>query len=155
MNLLVFPLFSQVTIADALPGCLDANINSAGTGCGGGTTIFGLTAGQFIVQNVDGAACCATGGDWNSFFEFEVINISSYTNVAISMNYSAVPENYEDEGGGPYFGCTNTPIDNSHDQIVFQYALNGGLLCNPFMCTVQRLPTSPAPGMLVALMATR
>jgi hypothetical protein len=126
MNLFPFASSAQVTIADGLPGCLDANINSVGTDCGGGTSIFGLTAGQFIVQNVDGAACCATGGDWNSFFEFEVINISSYTNVAISMNYAAVPENYEDEGGGPYFGCTNTPIDNSHDQIVFQYSLNGG-----------------------------
>ena len=120
------PLLSQVTIADGLPGCLDANITSVGMGCGGGTTEFGLSAGEFIVQNVDGASCCATGGDWNSYFQFEVVNINSYNNVAISMDYSADVESYEDEGGGPYFGCTNTPIDNSHDQIVFQYSLNGG-----------------------------
>ncbi len=117
------------TIATALPGCLDAGISSVGVSCGGGGTDFGIVGAEFAVRNVDGAACCPTGGDWNSYFEFPAINISSFSNVQIQMDYRGALTNghpsFEDQGG-PAFGCTNTAKDNGHDQIVFFYSVNGG-----------------------------
>ncbi len=117
------------TIATALPGCLDGDISSVGVACGGGGTDFGIVGTEFAVRNIDGAVCCATGGDWNSYFEFSAINISSFTNVQIQMDYRGALTNghpsFEDQGG-PAFGCTNTPKDNGHDQIVFYYSINGG-----------------------------
>ncbi len=119
--------YAQV-IADALPGCLNV-ANMEGIGCGGGTTTFGINGlGQFEVQNVDGINCCpVNGGDWNSYFEFEQLNISCFEDIMISFDYSAAMADYEDDfPGTPQFGCTGTPVDNSHDQIVFAYSINGG-----------------------------
>jgi gliding motility-associated-like protein len=125
-------LEAQQTIADGLPGCLDATITQVGISCGGGATSFGLSGGSFVVNNVDGVNCCGCGtlnggGDFNSYFEIGPIDISSFTNISIFMSYSAATTDYEDNGGGPYFGCTGDCfIDNGHDQIVFQYSINGG-----------------------------
>ena len=115
-------------IADALPGCLTV-ANQEGMGCGGGTTFFGINGfGQFQVQNVDGINCCSgSGGDWNSYFEFEEITIDCFEDIMISMDYSASATDYEEDFPlAPQFGCTGTPTDNSHDQIVFVYSLDGG-----------------------------
>ncbi len=119
-------------IADGLPGCLAVE-NMVGVGCDGGTTFYGINGSdQFQVQNVDGAACCdpGQGGDWNSYFEFEEIDISCFSDIEISMDYSASTGGsggFEDDSpGSPLFGCTNTIVDNSHDQIVFTYILDGG-----------------------------
>lgn len=121
---------AQVTIADAFPGCLNNPI-TVGIPCGGGTSFFGINgSGQMEVTNIDGQMCCggSSGGSTDSYFEFEVIDISAYSNVTIMVNYSASSTAYEDDDPvNPIFGCTNMAVpDNSHDQIVFMYSLNGG-----------------------------
>ena len=116
-------------IADGLPGCL-AIEDSAGTSCGGGTTFFGINGlGQFEVNNIDGEFCCSgSGGDGSGYFEFEEIDISCFQDIMISMNYSASSTNFEDDyPSAPQFGCTGTGTDNSHDQIVFMYIIDGGV----------------------------
>lgn len=126
-------LKSQVTIADGLPGCLPV-VNQEGVACtvgGVGTTFFGLNAmNQFVVQNVDGINCCdpSPGGDGGAYFEFGLLDISNYSNVTINLGYSASNTAYEDDSpGAPLFGCTGTnPPDNSHDQIIFTYSIDGG-----------------------------
>lgn len=124
--LVSFVQFGNTQVADALPGCLNIS-NQQGMMCGGGSTFFGINGlGQFEVNNIDGIMCCATGGDFNAFFEFETVDISCYSNVSIAFDYSAMG-NFEDNSPGmPVFGCTGSPVDNSHDQIVFTYSLDGG-----------------------------
>lgn len=127
--LLYCRLGAQVTIADGLPGCLPV-VNKVGVPCGGGTTMFDVNgSGQFVVNNIDGATCCSmAGGDSESYFEFPSLNIAGFNNVNISMDYSAANTSYEDNstGGNPIFGCQGmTPPDNSHDQIIFTYSLDG------------------------------
>ncbi|MBK9257629.1 MAG: gliding motility-associated C-terminal domain-containing protein [Saprospiraceae bacterium] len=124
------PTFSQFTIATSLPGCLPI-ASQVGTSCGGGTSFFMVNASnQMQVQNIDGEFCCAAGGDFNSYFEFQILDISHFTNVSFSLGYSAQltgSNSFEDDSpGAPIFGCTNTIVDNSHDQMVFMYSLNGG-----------------------------
>jgi gliding motility-associated-like protein len=121
-------LYAQFTIANGLPGCLPV-VNQEGIACGGGTTFFGVNAmNQFQVQNIDGINCCAgPGGDSGSYFEFDVLNISDFMNINISLGYSASNTSFEDDSpGAPIFGCSGTIVDNSHDQIVFTYSINGG-----------------------------
>lgn len=122
---------TQVTIANGLPGCVPVT-SQAGMGCGGGTTFFGVNASnQFQVQNVDGITCCPGpfgGGDGESYFEFATLDISNFTNVDFRLDYSAANTGYEDDSpAAPVFGCTgNNPPDNSHDQILFTYSIDGG-----------------------------
>ena len=129
-------LHAQVTIADALPGCLDNTITKAGQTCpiGGVNYFFDINgSGQFEVNNIDGISCCTGsggGGDGEAYFEFATINIENYMNIQISFDYSAITEKYEDDSpGSPVFGCTGNQFpDNSHDQIVFYYSIDGGPL---------------------------
>ncbi|MEZ4911689.1 MAG: hypothetical protein R2774_12620 [Saprospiraceae bacterium] len=117
----------NITIADALPGCLPV-VDQVGVLCGGGTSQFGVVGSEFIIQNIDGASCCAAGGDFNSYFEFAQIDISQYSNIMVSFDYLGMLTSgaFEDDSpGAPVFGCTNTIVDNSHDQIVFYYILDG------------------------------
>jgi len=122
---------AQVTIANGLPGCLPV-VTQAGQSCNSGTTFFGVNASnQFQVQNVDGLTCCSGpmgGGDGETYFQFADLDISNYSNVNISMAFSAASTAYEDNSpGGPLFGCTGlNPPDNSHDQILFTYSIDGG-----------------------------
>ncbi|MFM2393507.1 MAG: hypothetical protein RLZZ546_1489, partial [Bacteroidota bacterium] len=121
---------SQVTIAEGLPGCLDVD-NQMGVACGGGTSFFGINGlGQFEVKNIDGITCCggSDGGSTDSYFEFEILDISSFMNVNFSIEFDAASTSYEDDSpAAPIFGCTGSPVpDNSHDQIVFAYSINGG-----------------------------
>ncbi|MCB9309186.1 MAG: gliding motility-associated C-terminal domain-containing protein [Lewinellaceae bacterium] len=121
---------SQQTIATSLPGCLPI-ADMQGINCGGGATFFGINgSNQFQVQNIDGLACCPAfgGGDGESYFEFQEVNIACYTNVSVSIDYSAGNTAYEDDSpSAPIFGCQGTLFpDNSHDQIVFTYSIDGG-----------------------------
>lgn len=141
-KILIFCLFclvfnqiqAQVTIADGLPGCLDGSIIQEGQGCGGGITFFGINgSGQFQVQNVDGINCCPSfGGDGQTYFQFGTVNISNYSNVTVSIDFSADNTAYEDDDathghGSPIFNCFDlNPPDNSHDQISFWYSIDGG-----------------------------
>ncbi len=119
---------AQTTIATGLPGCLPVT-SQVGVNCGG-TSFFGLQGNQFVVNNIDGAVCCTpSGGDGAAYFQFATLNIANYSNVNISMAYSADSNtSYEDDSpSAPIFGCQGTSQpDNSHDQMVFMYSLNGG-----------------------------
>lgn len=121
---------SQVTIADALPGCLLITDAVAVECQMAGTFQFEIVGNQFVANNADGTDCgCPLDyGNNNAFFEFETVDISSFMNVSISFDYSAAAATYEDDSpGAPIVGCHPTPgINNSHDQIVFYYSLNGG-----------------------------
>jgi hypothetical protein len=123
---------SQTSIASWLPGCLPQEpAVKVGISCGGGSSNYGVISGVFTVQNIDGANCCTgpfVGGDGLSYFEFEPINISCFTDVMVSMDYSAAPTTYENnDNNNPIFGCTgNSSPDNTHDQIVFMYSIDGG-----------------------------
>lgn len=127
-------LKAQVTIANGLPGCLDGSITKEGQGCNGGTTFFGINGmGQFEVQNVDGINCCTFfGGDGQTYFQFGTVDISNYTNITVSIDYSASNTAYEDDDaafgfGNPIYQCFNlNPPDNSHDQMSFWYSIDGG-----------------------------
>lgn len=119
---------SGQTIATALPGCLDGGIVKQGINCGSSMFTFGLSSGKFVVRNIDGQNCCpGSGGDWNSYFQFPAINISGYSSVKISMDYEGDGDFEDDDANGsngPFFSCTGTQIDNSHDQIVFMYSVD-------------------------------
>ncbi len=123
--------YTSGQIATGLPGCLVVD-NQEGMQCGPGSShFFGVNVlGQFEVTNVDGIACCggSPGGDTQSYFEFEEMNISCYQNVVVSIDYSASLTDYEDDSpGSPVFGCVGFGVpDNSHDQIVFTYIIDGG-----------------------------
>lgn len=118
---------NHAQIADALPGCLNLD-QLVGVNCSGSTNVnFGINGlGQMEVNNINGSACCNIGGNHASFFTFEVMDISSYENISISMDYSAAVTDYETESAVPLFDCQNMGnIDNSHDQIQFAYILDG------------------------------
>lgn len=99
------------------------NINA-----GAGISQWGVYAGQFTCNDIEGAPCCSGGGgggqnEWNS----EVIDISAYCDVTISVDISAAGSLECDSPGAAIIGCQNTsPPDNSHDQILLEYSLNGG-----------------------------
>jgi gliding motility-associated-like protein len=116
-------------IADALPGCLQI-IDQQGVECNNAsTTDFGVSGNQFIVNNIDGTSCSCIGGlgNTNAYFIFEVINISGYSNIGISFDYSADNVTYEDLSPVPVYDCNaDMAINQSHDQIVFEYAVDGG-----------------------------
>jgi gliding motility-associated-like protein len=96
---------------------------------GPGESQWGAWGGQFAINDIEGGPCCPTfggGGNDNSWLS-EVINIANACNVSISMDVSFTGTMECDAPGGPIFGCSgNTPPDNSHDQIVAQYSINGG-----------------------------
>lgn len=123
-------LHSQV-IADHLPGCM-ADPVFDGKSCDNNTHNFGIIGGQVVAQNVDGenafAGCCnGPGGNNRGNFEYAPLDISSFSNVMISFDYSASNTDFEDEfPAAPSFGCLNAFEDNSHDQIVFTYSIDGG-----------------------------
>ena len=122
-------LESQV-IADALPGCLEIE-TIVGVACNLGNitnpNAIQVIGNQVVATGVDGANCCLpNGGDWNSYFEFEEITIDCFEDIMISMDYSASGDFEDDFPSAPAFGCTGTPADNGHDQIVFTYSLDGG-----------------------------
>lgn len=128
--LLLLPItfFGQVTIADHLPGCLQNPVFDY-VECDATPGTFAVVGNQIIVNDVVGNSCCAAtpGGNSNSSFTYEPIDISSYMNVTVSFAYSADVTAYENNSPTPITTCANmSPPDNSHDQIVFQYSLNGG-----------------------------
>ncbi|RMF20392.1 MAG: hypothetical protein D6765_16920, partial [Bacteroidetes bacterium] len=89
---------------------------------------WGVYGGQFTVNDIEGAPCCANGGGGgNNFWLSELINIAGYCNVSITITVSAAGGLECDDSANPIFGCTgNTPPDNSHDQVVLDYSLDAG-----------------------------
>ncbi|RMG81650.1 MAG: hypothetical protein D6714_12640, partial [Bacteroidetes bacterium] len=103
--------------------CDDPSINT-----GPNSSQWGVYGGQFTINDIEGAPCCAGGGgggqnEWIS----EVIDISNSCNVSISIDVTSMGSLECDSPGAPVLGCqNNTPPDNSHDQVLLEYSLNGG-----------------------------
>jgi len=113
--------------APPAPGWDDSNF----TDCDGAAASFnGVQNGRYEVIDMEGSPCCPTGatiggGNFNEWVTND-INIAGYCNVTISVGYGSIGV-FECSAGGPFFACTGDPItDNGHDQIVFEYSLDGG-----------------------------
>lgn len=86
----------------------------------------GVQNNRFEVTDMEGAPCCPTGGGNDNEWVTNDIAINNYCSVSISVDYGSVGT-FECVAGGPYYGCSgNVSIDNGHDQMVFEYSLNGG-----------------------------
>lgn len=84
----------------------------------------GVQNGRFEIIDMEGN-CCTTGGDNENEWITNEISTTGYCSVSISVDYG-FSGTMECVAGGPYFGCTNNAaIDNGHDQMVFEYSLNG------------------------------
>ncbi|MCB9356097.1 MAG: gliding motility-associated C-terminal domain-containing protein [Lewinellaceae bacterium] len=97
------------------------------TDCDGTPQSFaGVQNGRFEVIDMEGAPCCASGGGNGNEWLTDEIDISSACSVSLSASYGFTGI-MECEPGGPYFGCSgNVNIDNGHDQMLFEYSLDGG-----------------------------
>lgn len=107
---------------------------------GAGGSFAGVRNNRFETQGMEGAPCCTnaagnTNGNGGNFNEWVTnpINIAPYCRVSVSVNYGSTGNNpFECSPGGPHTGvdCSggmlNGPITQSHDQIVFEYSLDGG-----------------------------
>ena len=84
----------------------------------------GVMNNRFEVTDMEGN-CCAVGGDNDNEWITNSISTTGYCTVSISVEYGFIGT-MECVTGGPYFGCSgNVSIDNGHDQMVFEYSLNG------------------------------
>ncbi|MEO6037186.1 MAG: hypothetical protein ABIQ93_02155, partial [Saprospiraceae bacterium] len=89
-------------------------------------SFFGVQNNRYEITDMEGAPCCVAGGGGNNDWITNPIGITNYCNVTISVNYGFIGV-FECSVGGPFFACTgNVAIDNGHDQIVFEYRINGG-----------------------------
>ncbi|MDX1939363.1 MAG: gliding motility-associated C-terminal domain-containing protein [Saprospiraceae bacterium] len=98
---------------------------AAGTDCDDGAlnnggNRFGVYGGQFVVEDVEGAPCCAPGGSGRNTWTSQNINISAFSCVSISLEIGGGGDLETDFPAGPSFAC-----DNSHDQVVIEYILDG------------------------------
>ncbi|MFN0176770.1 MAG: gliding motility-associated C-terminal domain-containing protein [Saprospiraceae bacterium] len=110
--------------APPAPGWTDNFMDCDGTP----QSFFGVQNGRYEIIDMEGSPCCtvAGGGAGNNEWVTNDITISGYCNVSISVNYGAIGT-FECSLGGPYFACTDVAnIDNGHDQIVFEYSIDGG-----------------------------
>ncbi|HFA51426.1 MAG TPA: T9SS type B sorting domain-containing protein [Bacteroidetes bacterium] len=102
---------------------------------GPGAAQWGVWGGQFTVNDTEGAPCCPTtgGGGNGNYFTTEIIDISDYCDVSISMDVLAVGV-FECNFPSPTFACTG-PGDSGHDQIVAEYNLDGaGFVQFAYVC---------------------
>ncbi|HHM20837.1 MAG TPA: hypothetical protein ENJ20_02330, partial [Bacteroidetes bacterium] len=104
--------------------CDDPSINEPGE------SQWGVYGGAFTVNDIEGAPCCPAGiggGGNDNAWTSEVIDLSGYCDISVSMEVFAAGNFECDDPGAPIFGCQGmTPPDNSHDQVVFEYSLDGG-----------------------------
>ncbi len=97
---------------------------------GNAASFFGVQNARYEVIDMEGLPCCptglTTGGGNNNDWTTNAIDIAGYCDVTVSVLYGFIGV-FECSAGGPYFACTGNPIiDNGHDQMVFEYSLNGG-----------------------------
>lgn len=89
----------------------------------------GITYPSFRLNDVEGNCCSANpndGGDNMGSWETNPIDIADYCNVTLFANWGASGPMECDFPGGPSYGCTGAPADNGHDQLVFEYSIDGG-----------------------------
>lgn len=118
------------------------------TDCDGAPSSFnGVQNGRYEVIDMEGAPCCPTGAttggaNGNEWWTND-INIAGYCNVSISVDYGSVGT-FECTAGGPFFNCTGDPFtDNGHDQMVFEYSIDGGAWVQ-FQYVCGSAPAGPA-----------
>lgn len=87
--------------------CDDSDINN-------GNNYWGVFNGEFRVNDIEGTCCSANGGNNDSYLLTEKINISSYSEVSISLTVR-VTGDVECTGG-----C------NSQDLLTAEYEVDGG-----------------------------
>lgn len=126
-------LFGQTVIwledfsgAPPAPGWNDNFVDCDGTP----ESFSGVQNGRFEVTDMEGDPCCpagmAVGGGNNNDWTTNDIDIAGFCDVTISVGYGS-NGTFECSAGGPYFGCTGDPfIENGHDQMIFEYSLDGG-----------------------------
>ncbi len=96
---------------------------------GSGSSQWGVYAGQFTVNDIEGFPCCSPGGGNDNSWLSEVIDLNGFCDISISLDVTFdAPNGMEcNDPGSPIFGCSSaTPPDNSHDQVVVEYNLDGG-----------------------------
>jgi hypothetical protein len=113
----------QENFAGANQGWTDNFVDCDGTM----QSFAGVNNGRYEVTDMEGAPCCTPNGGGNeNEWVTNPIDIEDYCSVDISVTYGFVGT-FECSAGGPYFGCQANPtINNGHDQIVFEYSINGG-----------------------------
>ena len=100
--------------------------NANFTDCDGTPQSFaGVQNNRFEVTDMEGAPCCAVGGGHDNDWTTNDINIAGYCNVTVSVDLGTIGT--LECFGGPYYGCTGAPsIDDDHDQLQFEYRVDGG-----------------------------
>ncbi|MFZ4634847.1 MAG: hypothetical protein ACOYNO_11625, partial [Saprospiraceae bacterium] len=95
--------------------------------CDGSPGSFaGVQNGRFEIVDMEGGPCCAFGGANGNVWITDSIDVSAFCEKDISIAYGFTGM-LECEPGGPFFTCQNNGnIDNGHDQMVFEYSLDGG-----------------------------
>ncbi|MCC6279045.1 MAG: hypothetical protein IT262_00490, partial [Saprospiraceae bacterium] len=89
----------------------------------------GITYPAFRINDMEGTCCTANpndGGQNDGEWLTNPINIDGYCNVTLFANWAAVGPMECDYPAAPSYGCTGSPADNGHDQLVFEYSIDGG-----------------------------
>ncbi|HMP25174.1 MAG TPA: hypothetical protein PKC76_13625, partial [Saprospiraceae bacterium] len=99
---------------------------------------FGVYDGAFWVQDVEGAPCCSPGGSGRNIWQSQSINIAAYSCVSVSLDIDGGGDMECDFPAGPSFAC-----NNSHDQVVVEYILDGVLTQFPggYICGLNGIGT--------------
>lgn len=96
---------------------------------GGPAAPTGITYPSFRLNDVEGNCCTFDindGGDNDGQWVTNPIDISNYCNVSLFANWGARGDLECDFSAAPSYGCTGSPADNGHDQLVFEYSIDGG-----------------------------
>ncbi|HYG50607.1 MAG TPA: hypothetical protein VD905_06870 [Flavobacteriales bacterium] len=72
---------------------------------------------NFRVNDIEGGACCGTGGTAQNYLTTETINISAYASVLLNVTITK---------SGTFEAGTLGTCDNSGDIVQITYSLNGG-----------------------------
>jgi len=89
----------------------------------------GIAYPAFRLNDVEGNCCTANpndGGNNAGEWVTNPIDIDGFCNVTLFANWGAVGPMECDFPAAPSFGCTGTPADNGHDQLIFEYSIDGG-----------------------------
>ncbi|MFQ5448752.1 MAG: hypothetical protein ACE5FF_17650, partial [Saprospiraceae bacterium] len=94
---------------------------------GAGASQWGVWGGQFTCNDIEGAPCCTpSGGGNDNTWLSETIDLTGFCDISISLDVTASGSLECNSPGAPVMGCSGTtPPDNSHDQVVAEYNLDG------------------------------
>lgn len=129
---LIFLLFSTISTAQVTIWLEDFSgappppgWNPNFTDCDGNGSV-GVMNNRFEINDQEGAPCCPAGGGNDNDWTTNAISIDGYCSVSLSVDYGSIGT-FECVAGGPFMGCSgNVSIDNGHDQMIFEYSIDGG-----------------------------